>query len=358
MVGGVFGFPLGKVKPTRHDQAMSSVNIDNFPITEANIFRFSVVLAHPCSMYVIDYADLDPILARFPDMRVLLEKQVAAQTIQAIWRQKLLGRFLRRCGREARRQWDGHGTFPHKMSRIVDSLLISQHVEDPLARTGSERSDTSAAYKAEAGGELTPSLLKSAAFDDVVAKELINRARARRFVPPHPGCSAEQAATGHVMGLGFHVGSGPAARAGESLCMRFRGSLLRRGAVPGALRDRAELPQVQTDSLAVAPGARLLDDVQGMSCRLRTEHVSFASRRGGRGGTCCLTRFRAVLAAGGSALPGLRLPHLLQGGRGGAPRSHLCWGTWPGRDGVEVATCPGLLYTLRHSQAETCYCSQ
>jgi len=170
--GGVFGFPLGKVKPTRHDQAMSSVNIDNFPITEANIFRFSVVLAHPCSMYVIDYADLDPILARFPDMRVLLEKQVAAQTIQAIWRQKLLGRFLRRCGREARRQWDGHGTFPHKMSRIVDSLLISQHVEDPLARTGSERSDTSAAYKAEAGGELTPSLLKSAAFDDVVAKEL------------------------------------------------------------------------------------------------------------------------------------------------------------------------------------------
>ena len=55
-------------------------------------------------MYTIDYSDLEPILARFPKMHILLEKQVAAQTIQAIWRQKLLGRFLRRCGREARRQ--------------------------------------------------------------------------------------------------------------------------------------------------------------------------------------------------------------------------------------------------------------
>ena len=32
--GGVFGFPLGKMKPTRHDQAMATVNIDNFPISE------------------------------------------------------------------------------------------------------------------------------------------------------------------------------------------------------------------------------------------------------------------------------------------------------------------------------------
>ena len=71
-------------------------------------------------------------------------------------------------------QWDGHGTLAHKMTRIVDSLLLS-HEDDVLSRQGSERSDTTELrHKLEPGRDATPqsAISRSTAFDDVVAKEL------------------------------------------------------------------------------------------------------------------------------------------------------------------------------------------